>query len=78
MSDVIDDMIKNILLNLNNTEYDLSSEQIDWIKKFIALSPKSLENILISSVRFTVIELELDLELLKELDLELLNDLTLL
>ena len=35
------------LLNLNKTEYDLSSEQIEWIKKFMALSPKSLENILI-------------------------------
>ena len=47
MSDLIDDLIKMFLLNLNKTEYDLSSEQIEWIKKFMALSPKSLENILI-------------------------------
>jgi hypothetical protein len=47
MGDLVDEMIKMMLLNLNSSEYDLSSEQIDWIKKFIALSPKSLENILI-------------------------------
>jgi hypothetical protein len=47
MGDLVDEMIKMMLLNLNSSEYDLSSEQIAWIKKFIALSPKSLENILI-------------------------------
>jgi len=40
MSDLVDEMIKNMLLNLTKPEYDLSSEQIAWIKKFIALSPK--------------------------------------
>lgn len=47
MGDLVDEMIKMLLINLNNTEYDLSLEQIDWITKFVALSPKSLENILI-------------------------------
>jgi hypothetical protein len=47
MGDLVDEMIKMMVLNLNSTEYDLSLEQIDWIKKFIALSPISLENILI-------------------------------
>ena len=47
MGDLVDEMIKMMLLNLNSSEYNLSSEKIAWIKKFIALSPKSLENILI-------------------------------
>jgi hypothetical protein len=47
MGDLVDEMIKMMVLNLNSTEYDLSLEQIDWIKKFVALSPISLENILI-------------------------------
>jgi hypothetical protein len=46
MVDIIDDTIQNIIINLNNVEYNLSSEQIKWITKFISVSPKSLECIL--------------------------------
>jgi hypothetical protein len=42
----IDNTIKYIITNLHNSDYNLSPEQIEWIKNFLSLSPETLEVIL--------------------------------
>ena len=42
----IENSIKNIITNITNVKYNLSPEQIAWIKYFVSLSPNTLEIIL--------------------------------